>query len=133
MAKKEKRSVGHPIEYTEEILSKIETALLSYIKQTEIPILAEFAYKNDIRRAALYEHDELTYAREKCLAKKEAQLEAMGLKGDVNPSMAIFSLKQLGWRDRKEIDAKIVTDLDSMSEEDINKELEELSELDDKS
>ena len=38
----------------------------------------------------------------KCIAKKEANLEKGALTGKLNPSMAIFSLKQLGWRDKKE-------------------------------
>jgi hypothetical protein len=37
-----------------------------------------------------------------CIAKKEGALERMALEGKVNTSMAIFSLKQLGWKDTHE-------------------------------
>jgi len=35
--------------------------------------------------------------------KKEAQLEKLGAFNVINSTMAIFSLKQLGWRDKQEI------------------------------
>jgi hypothetical protein len=43
---------------------------------------------------------ELRYRQ--CLTKKEAQLERKALYNEINVSMAIFSLKQLGWSDRTE-------------------------------
>jgi hypothetical protein len=89
--------------YTEEKLKEIESKLLKYIEETDIPILAEFAYQNDIRRTTLYEFDCLSNAIKKCVTKKEAQLEKKALKNSINPSMAIFSLKQLGWKDKQEI------------------------------
>lgn len=76
--------------------------LMQYIEKTDIPILAEFAYKTGITRDLLYEMPELSDAIKACAAKKEAALESKALKGDVNCTMAIFSLKQLGWTDRNE-------------------------------
>jgi hypothetical protein len=77
-------------------------ALLDYIEDTEIPILAEFAYQHGIYRQRLYEWEEFADAIKVCTAKKEAQLERLALAGKVNVAMAIFSLKQLGWKDTHE-------------------------------
>jgi len=95
---------GRPVTYTESVLKELIKKLNKYCDSEEIPILAEFAYKNNIRRQALYEHPELTDAIKRITEKKEAQLERNALLGAVNPTMAIFSLKQLGWKDKQEID-----------------------------
>ena len=73
--------------------------LEQYIANTPIPILAEFAYLNNLHSQQLYEFPELSDAIKKAISKKEAALEMGGLTGSLNPSMAIFSLKQLGWAD----------------------------------
>ncbi len=95
--------MSRPIEYTEEVLEEIEKKILAYTESEDVPILAEFAYKNNIRRATLYEHEKLTYAIKQLTAKKEAQLEKLALNSKVNTSMAIFSLKQMGWSDKHEV------------------------------
>jgi len=74
-------------------------ALLQYIELTDIPIVAEFAYQHGVQRQMLYEMSELADALKACVAKKESALERKALNGDVNVTMAIFSLKQLGWKD----------------------------------
>ncbi len=83
--------------YIEEIISKIE----NYIDETEIPIVVEFCYKNNIRKQRLYDIPEFSDCIKRLINKKEAQLERLGL--EKNNTMAIFSLKQLGWRDTQEI------------------------------
>lgn len=75
---------------------------LEYIEKTEIPIIAEFAYTHGILRESLYEMPELSYALKQCVTKKEHALEAKALSGSVNCTMAIFSLKQIGWKDTHE-------------------------------
>lgn len=75
-------------------------ALITYTENTEIPILAEFAHNHGITRAWLYEMTELQDAIKRCVEKKEFALEAKALRGEINCSMAIFSLKQLGWTDK---------------------------------
>lgn len=77
-------------------------ALTQYIEITEIPILAEFAHDHGVLRQYLYDLPELSDALKACTQKKEAQLEKLTLNGKVVPSMAIFSLKQLGWKDTHE-------------------------------
>ncbi len=73
-----------------------------YINDTTLPIIAEFAYMNDIERQYLYDNQMFSTLLKKCIAKKEANLEKGALTGKLNPSMAIFSLKQIGWKDRQE-------------------------------
>lgn len=72
-----------------------------YIDNTTIPIIAEFAYMNDIERQYLYDNQMFSTLLKKCIAKKEANLEKGALTGKLNPSMAIFSLKQIGWKDKQ--------------------------------
>jgi hypothetical protein len=92
-------NVGAPRIHNRE---EIRLKLLEYIENNEIPILAEFAYQNDISRDQLYDWPELTDARKKCILKKEAQLEKGALSNQINVTMAIFSLKQMGWTDKQE-------------------------------
>jgi len=72
-----------------------------YIDNTTIPIIAEFAYMNDIERQYLYDNKMFSTLLKKCIAKKEANLEKGALTGKLNPTMAIFSLKQIGWKDKQ--------------------------------
>lgn len=90
--------------YTEEEIQEILSKLEKYITDTDIPIVAEFAYMNDIRRAYLYENELLAYTIKKLIDKKEAQLEREGLDKTKFTPMHAFSLKQLGWSDKKEDD-----------------------------
>jgi hypothetical protein len=100
-------AAGRPRKHNiDEIIEKLN----DYINTTEIPVIAEFAYQNNIRRDYLYElaktNDELTNAIKRIIEKKEAQLEIKSLKGEINSTQAIFSLKQLGWKDKQEIETK---------------------------
>lgn len=94
---------GRPVEYTPTRLEKIRKAMIKYTDESEIPILAEFAYTNNLPRQKLYEFDELRDAIKRLMAKKEAQLEVGALSGRLNAPMAIFSLKQLGWRNESPV------------------------------
>ena len=98
--------IGRPRTFTDEQVAEIRDKLVQYIATTEIPIVAEFAYQNDINRQILYDYPEFSTLTKKLIAKKEAQLERKGLMNEVNSTMAIFSLKQLGWRDKQEIETK---------------------------
>jgi len=100
----EPRKPGRPIKWTptarEELLDKLQ----QYVDETEIPILAEFAYQNHMNRSQLYHYDELSNAIDECREKKEAQLERLALTNKISRSMAAFSLKQLGWKDRIDLE-----------------------------
>jgi hypothetical protein len=78
----------------------LKEALEQYIENTEIPILATFASDHGVLRQYLYDLPELADAIKACTQKKEGALESMALTNKVNCSMAIFSLKQLGWTDK---------------------------------
>lgn len=49
------------------------------------------------------ENDKLCQSIKKLLAQKEVWLETKALLGEVNSTMAVFSLKQLGWRDNPQV------------------------------
>lgn len=102
---------GRPIKWTDKKIEEINALLENYIEITDIPIVAEFAYINDITRQRLYEFAEqnsrFSDTMKKCVTKKEAQLERFGLLNVINPVMGIFSLKQLGWRDKVSIEGEL--------------------------
>jgi len=113
---------GRPLIYTEEKLNEIEKAIEDYTDSTDIPILAEFAYLNDIRRTTLYDHKELSNAIKRLIDKKEFTLEKKAMEGETNSTFAIFSLKQMGWRDKQEIEHTVDTSvIDKLREKYENK------------
>ena len=80
-----------------------------YIETADPPIMAEYAHMHGITRQYLYElakreeadgRPELSDTIKKISEGKEVKLEKKALSGDYNSSMAIFSLKQLGWKDK---------------------------------
>ena len=92
---------GRPKKYTTADIEEIKQKLVEYIEVTDIPIIAEFAYKNRIPRHRLYDYEEFSTLIKEMIDKKEANLERMGLNKEVDRTMAVFSLKQLGWSDRQ--------------------------------
>jgi hypothetical protein len=76
---------------------------LKYIAESTVPIVSKFAYQNGLNRTSVYEIPELADAIKLCIAKKEAALEEGALTGTLNCSMAIFSLKQIGWKDTQTV------------------------------
>lgn len=121
---------GRPIEYTQEKIQEIVKKLNEYIENTDIPIIAEFAYKNDIRKATLYEIPELSYCIKKLIEKKEAQLEKGALYNKVNQTMAIFSLKQIGWTDKTESKTENINiNVDELTQEEKERIKNNLKEL----
>lgn len=103
---------GRPRKYNKKQVDKLLQKFEIYIETTDIPILSEFAYLNDIARTELYDYKEFSTLKERCLQKKEAQLEKLGLTNAVNPTMAIFSLKQLGWKDKHDIAHEVTGKVD---------------------
>lgn len=113
MAKcKDKRGVGRPTIYSDKQIKDIQDKFDKYITDNEIPIVAEFSYTNNLSREMLYEKPEFSTLLKRCIDKKQANLERKGLDDEVNTSMAIFSLKQLGWSDKTE--QKDTTKLDKI-------------------
>lgn len=104
--------------YTPKRLKEIKKAIEDYTEKTAIPIFAEFSFNYGILREELYRHPELSYAIKSLMSKKEFQLEKMAMTGHTNTTFAIFSLKQMGWRDKHEIEHTINTDaIDALKKE----------------
>ena len=101
---------------------KIETLIKDvdeYISNAEPPIVAEYAHMHNITRQYLYElatkSKELSDAIKRISEAKEIKLERGGLDGTYAPSVAIFSLKQLGWKDAQDVvDEKALQKLDDI-------------------
>lgn len=78
-----------------------------YTNDTDIPILKEVCYQNYLNYDTIMKYqrtDELLMQSiKRLLYKKESQLERKGLNKEIDRTVAIFSLKQLGWKDRQEI------------------------------
>lgn len=94
--------MARPVKYTKEVKKEIEQKLMKYIENTAIPSVAEFAWTVRIAKQRLYEWPELEDGLALLITKKEAMLEKLGLAGEIDKTMAIFSLKQLGWKDKVE-------------------------------
>ena len=110
--------------YTPKKLAEISNKLIEYVDKTDIPIIAEFAYQNKILRQTLYEHEELADSIKYCKDKKEANLERQALEGKINHTMAIFSLKQFGWKDNIEIAGGL--NIYNMSDKEVDSRIEEI-------
>lgn len=100
-----KNKGGRPRTYNKTQIEEIKKIMEKYIAESDIPILAEFAYKNDITRQIFYDYPEFSTLVKKLFDKKEAQLEKLALFNVINPAMSIFSLKQrwAGWSDKQNI------------------------------
>ena len=90
-----------------------------YIATADPPILAEYAHLHGITRQYLYElaskDSKLSDTIKMISEAKEVILERKGLSGDYTASMAIFSLKQLGWKDSNDtVDDTAIKKLDSI-------------------
>lgn len=91
--------MARPREYDREALA---LTFERYISETKLPIVAEFAYLNDVPRETLYTWEEFQTLLKRCIDKKEAALERGMITEEFNVTASIFSLKQLGWKDRME-------------------------------
>ena len=99
-----------------------------YIEEKELPIFKEVCYLNNWDSSHIYElardNEELDHTIKKLIDKKEKELEQGGLTGKYKTAMAIFSLKQLGWKDKIELeqssgeDKNIKIEMVSPSEQD---------------
>lgn len=84
-----------------------------------VPSVSEFCFQRHINRQRLYEFDEFSDALEACKSKRERDLEMGALSGVFPPAMAIFALKQLGWKDTQESTdvAAVIAQLDKVRAE----------------
>lgn len=96
--------MGRPKKWTDEYVQKLRKDMTEYLEETEIPVMSEFSWKYKYPRARLYTEERIADLVEYMQVKKESQLEKKALIGQINPTMAVFSLKQMGWKDRHETD-----------------------------
>ena len=79
--------------------------MMRYTEDTQLPILKEFCYENELDYKYFLQlcadNPELDKARCRLLTKKEIQLEKALMTG-ANNTAFIFQLKQLGWKDNPE-------------------------------
>ena len=89
-------------------IKKMAKIIEEYSDKTELPILKEVCYINkwnyDYVMQLQREYDELSQSIKHLLNKKEVALEKGAIIGKYNNTMAIFSLKQLGWKDRQDLE-----------------------------
>lgn len=98
---------GRPREHNRENLRE---SLLQYIESRTIPVVSEWAYLNGVPRQKVYAMPELAEALQLAITKKEANLELGALAGKINVSMAIMSLKQIGWSDRRQVEHDVTAE-----------------------
>lgn len=91
-----------------------------YTKKTEYPILKEFCYKKHYNYDTImkYQRDneELMQSIKELLYKKETYLEKNGILGKLSNTMAVFTLKQLGWKDNIEVKTNAIEDLTTLAD-----------------
>lgn len=91
-------------ETPEELQAKVD----EYIKKEEKPTLAGLAYHLGINRQTLYnykERPEFLDIIKKATEYVESQYEQRLIYGN-NPTGLIFALKNMGWKDKQELDQK---------------------------
>ena len=119
--------MARPRKYTTKFITELTKSLEKYIDNADVPILKEFAYTNHISSQRLYEFEKMNHefseAIKRLRDKKEAQLEKLGLLNILNSTMAIFSLKQLGWKDKKEIAHEGELNVTSSPRDEINRRI----------
>ena len=117
---------GRPVVFTEKRIAEIVKLIEEYTDNTPVPIVAEFAYLNNIRRQSLYDHAGLSDAVKRMIDKKEFQLEKLAMANKINGTFAIFSLKQLGWSDKHEIEHSGHVKYSELTDEELDAKIEAL-------
>lgn len=98
---------GAPKKYTKKRLKEISRQILEYTDNEDIPSIAGFAFKYNVRKSALYEYyDDLSDALDRLKEKREMQIESLSLYNVLNPAISKMALMNLGWADKKEDDSE---------------------------
>lgn len=114
--------VGRPPKVPEPDMPALVDKFAQYIEDTDIPIIAEFAYQNDLTKVYMSERKEFSNLIKKCLQKKESALERGMLTNTLNVTGAIFSLKQpgIGWTDSRQ-EKVVFVDPKTLSDDELKK------------
>lgn len=90
-----------------------------YTQNTEYPIVKEFCYQNNVDYDWLMREERKDEELKKCIkqlvSKKESFLEYNGIMGKLNPTMCVFTLKQLGWSDNKKVELDTTNVVDNIT------------------
>ena len=89
-------------------IQAIKLKYLEYIQETDIPIVNDFAFRMQMRRETLYQNKVLREITELAVLKKLAALERGMVTGTLPVAGCIFALKQHGWKDRQEVETKVI-------------------------
>lgn len=95
---------GRPRKYSAEQIEEIMEKMEQYIEEAPIPILDEFAYRNNIKNDTFRNYKEFSELKEKLFQKKKAQLQKMGLANKTNSTITKLLLSHHGIRERQEIE-----------------------------
>lgn len=100
----------------EQMVEIIEDYLQVCLKKKRVPIFKEICVKagwnyNVVQqKRALPGYEALDEEMQRLINAKEFMLERLGLEGKIEKTMAVFSLKQLGWKDNNNIDVNTNVD-----------------------
>lgn len=103
--------VGAPPKLTPEQKVEVYHAFEEYIEDNEYPTMPDFCAYNKVAKKYklttqnLKDWEQFTSLRKRLVDKQEQFTESQVMKGKLNPTWAIFKLKQpaFGWTDRQEI------------------------------
>lgn len=96
--------MARPLKY--DTPEKLQTAVDLYFDKEEKPTLAGLAYELGINRQTLYNYenkDQFLDIIKKARERVEASYEGRLIYGS-NPTGVIFALKNMGWKDKQEVD-----------------------------
>lgn len=103
--------MGRPKKYTVDVVNKLANELIEYAEKEEIPFLIKFALDRRIPPQSFTDQEVFNtnnqFIEALKIAKKwcEYKLCKAALQNKVNPTMAIFALKNIaGWRDAQQIE-----------------------------
>ena len=109
--------VGRPQKFTKKQLRELMVEFTQYIEAEKIPTVAGFAADHKLGKNYFYDRAEFSELIKRCHSKREAGLERGAISGEINPTVAIFALKQLGWRDRFDYNVTVKEGLSQMMQE----------------
>lgn len=127
---------GRPLKFKS--VQELEDLIEAYFKNCEdnkdVPTITGLAVELDTTRRTLIDYEEkyhekdqgYSHAIKKAKARIEAALESNALANKVNPTIAIFSLKNnYGWKDRTEIDstAEITHKYESLPDDELDRQI----------
>lgn len=108
--------VGRPQMYTEEQITEMVTDFSDYIQRTPDPTIVGFTATYDkykINKDYISDHKEFSDLRKRAIEKQEQYLLYGATLNKLNPTVAIFRLKQPqhGYTDKQQVDQNISGEL----------------------